>query len=47
MKLEGRIAIVAIEEISEVCVFLASDEAVFITGQVICPDGRAALGYRR
>ena len=35
------------EEIGEVCAFLASDEAAFITGQVICPDGGAALGYRR
>lgn len=35
------------EEIGEVCAFLASDEASFITGQVICPDGGAALGYRR
>ncbi len=35
------------EEIGEVCAFLASDEASFITGQAICPDGGAALGYRR
>ena len=41
----GRMA--TIEEIGEVCAFLASDEAAFITGQVICPDGGAALGYRR
>jgi NAD(P)-dependent dehydrogenase (short-subunit alcohol dehydrogenase family) len=41
----GRMA--TIEEIGEVCAFLASDEASFITGQVICPDGGAALGYRR
>ena len=41
----GRMA--AIEEIGEVCAFLASDEASFITGQAICPDGGAPLGYRR
>jgi NAD(P)-dependent dehydrogenase (short-subunit alcohol dehydrogenase family) len=41
----GRMA--TIDEIGEVCAFLASDEAAFITGQVICPDGGAALGYRR
>lgn len=41
----GRMA--TIEEIGEVCAFLASDEASFITGQAICPDGGAALGYRR
>lgn len=41
----GRMA--TIEEIGEVCAFLASAEAGFITGQVICPDGGAALGYRR
>ena len=41
----GRMA--TAEEIGEVCAFLASDEASFITGQVICPDGGAALGYRR
>lgn len=41
----GRMA--TIEEIGEVCAFLASDEAAFVTGQVICPDGGAALGYRR
>jgi L-fucose dehydrogenase len=41
----GRMA--TIDEIGEVCAFLASDEASFITGQVICPDGGAALGYRR
>jgi NAD(P)-dependent dehydrogenase (short-subunit alcohol dehydrogenase family) len=35
-----------IDEIGEVCAFLASDEASFITGQTICPDGGAALGYR-
>lgn len=41
----GRMA--TIEEIGEVCAFLASDEASFLTGQIICPDGGAALGYRR
>lgn len=41
----GRMA--RIDEIGEVCAFLASDESSFITGQVICPDGGAALGYRR
>jgi L-fucose dehydrogenase len=41
----GRMA--TIEEIGEVCAFLASDEASFITGQAICPDGGAPLGYRR
>ena len=41
----GRMA--TIEEIGEVCAFLASEEAAFMTGQVICPDGGAALGYRR
>lgn len=35
------------EEIGEVCAFLASDEASFITGQAIFPDGGALLGYRR
>lgn len=35
------------EEIGEVCAFLLSAEAAFITGQSICPDGGAALGYRR
>jgi len=35
------------EEIGEVCAFLISNEASFITGQAICPDGGAALGYRR
>ena len=33
----GRMA--NIEEIGEVCAFLASEEASFITGQTICPDG--------
>ncbi len=41
----GRMA--KIEEIGEVCAFLASSEASSITGQAICPDGGAALGYRR
>ena len=41
----GRMA--TIEEIGEVCAFLASDEAAFMTGQAICPDGGAPLGYRR
>ena len=41
----GRMA--TIEEMGEVCAFLASDEAAFITGQAICPDGGAPLGYRR
>lgn len=41
----GRMA--TAEEIGEVCAFLASSEASFITGQVICPDGGASLGYRR
>jgi NAD(P)-dependent dehydrogenase (short-subunit alcohol dehydrogenase family) len=41
----GRMA--TIQEIGEICAFLASQEASFITGQAICPDGGAALGYRR
>lgn len=41
----GRMA--AIEEIGEVCAFLHSEKAAFITGQAICPDGGAGLGYRR
>jgi len=41
----GRMA--TIEEMGEVCAFLASDEAGFVTGQTICPDGGAMLGYRR
>jgi NAD(P)-dependent dehydrogenase (short-subunit alcohol dehydrogenase family) len=40
----GRLA--TIDEIGEVCAFLASDEASFITGQTICPDGGAGLGFR-
>lgn len=39
----GRMA--TIDEIGEICAFLASDEASFLTGQVICADGGAALGY--
>ena len=41
----GRMA--HIEEIGEVCAFLASDEASFVTGQSIGVDGGAPLGYRR
>ena len=41
----GRMA--TVDEIGEVCAFLLSSEAAFITGQTICPDGGAALGYRR
>ena len=33
-----------IDEIGEVCAFLASDEASFITGQAIYPDGGVMLG---
>ncbi|NLY01815.1 MAG: SDR family oxidoreductase [Rhodopirellula sp.] len=33
-----------IDEIGELCAFLASDAAGFITGQAICPDGGATLG---
>ena len=39
----GRMA--TIDEIGEICAFLASEEASFLTGQVICADGAAALGY--
>ena len=39
----GRMA--TIDEMGEVCAFLASDEASFVTGQAICADGGAALGY--
>ena len=41
----GRMA--TIDEIGEVCAFLASAEASFMTGQAVCPDGGAPLGYRR
>lgn len=41
----GRMA--TIQEIGEICAFLASEEAAFVTGQAICPDGGASLGYRR
>jgi len=41
----GRMA--TIEEIGNVCAFLLSSEASFVTGQAICPDGGAGLGYRR
>ncbi len=33
------------DEIGEICAFLASDEASFLTGQIICADGGATLGY--
>lgn len=39
----GRMA--TIDEMGEVCAFLASREAAFITGQCITPDGGAMLGY--
>jgi NAD(P)-dependent dehydrogenase (short-subunit alcohol dehydrogenase family) len=39
----GRLA--TAEEIGEVCAFLASNEASFMTGQAVCPDGGAALEY--
>lgn len=39
----GRMA--TIDEIGEVCAFLASDEAGFMTGQVMVVDGGAGLGY--
>ena len=38
--------VATMDEIGEVCAFLASDCASFITGQAICPDGGAALGFR-
>jgi len=40
----GRLA--TIEEVGEVCAFLASSEASFITGQAIFPDGGAGLGFK-
>ncbi len=40
----GRMA--TIEEIGEVCAFLASEESAFVTGETICADGGAKLGYR-
>ena len=39
----GRMA--TIEEMGEICAFLASSEASFMTGQIINADGGAALGY--
>lgn len=39
----GRMA--SIEEIGEVCAFLASDESSFVTGTTINADGGASLGY--
>ena len=39
----GRMA--TIDEMGEVCAFLLSRESSFVTGQVICPDGGASLGY--
>ncbi len=39
----GRMA--SIEEIGEVCAFLASGESSFVTGQAIAADGGAMLGY--
>ena len=39
----GRLS--TIEEMGEVCAFLASDEALFMTGQAVASDGGAALGY--
>lgn len=39
----GRMA--TIQEIGEICAFLACSEASFMTGQIINADGGAALGY--
>lgn len=36
-----------IEEVGDVCAFLASDAARFVTGQAIGVDGGAGLGYQR
>lgn len=41
----GRMA--TIDEIGDVCAFLLSQEASFITGQIIAPEGGALLGYAR
>jgi len=40
----GRMA--TIEEVGAVCAFLASDDACFVTGQILRPDGGASLGYQ-
>jgi len=39
----GRMA--TVEEIGEVCAFLASNESSFLTGTVVNADGGASLGY--
>ncbi len=39
----GRMA--TIQEIGQICFFLASDESSFMTGQAIEADGGAALDY--
>jgi len=31
------------EDVAEACLFLASDEACYITGQVLCVDGGLAM----